>query len=105
MEGTAATKPVTGHNGTFSLTVNQLFPSHYSPGLFTVVVTGPGGAQASADFMVIPGVLRFRPALIVRPLAVRPLAVRPLAVRPASTTGLPGVTARPGRPAARGRRR
>ena len=55
MEGTAATKPVTGHNGTFSLTVNQLFPSHYSPGLFTVVVTGPGGAQASADFMVIPG--------------------------------------------------
>ena len=54
MVGTAATKPVTGHDGTFSVTVNQLFPGPYPPGLFTVVVTGRGGAQASANFMVIP---------------------------------------------------
>ncbi len=54
MARTAETKPVTGHNGTLSLTVNRLFPGPYPPGLFTVVVTGPGGAQASADFMVIP---------------------------------------------------
>jgi hypothetical protein len=54
MEGTAATKPVTGHDGTFSVTVNQLFRGPYPAGLFTVVITGPDGAQASADFMVIP---------------------------------------------------
>jgi hypothetical protein len=54
MKGTAATKPVTGHDGTFSVTVNQLFSGPYPDGLFTVVVTEPGGAQASASFMVIP---------------------------------------------------
>ncbi|MGD0604307.1 MAG: serine/threonine-protein kinase [Streptosporangiaceae bacterium] len=54
MGATAATKPVAGPDGTFSLTVNRLFPGPYQPGLYTVVVTGPGGAQASADFMVIP---------------------------------------------------
>jgi serine/threonine protein kinase len=54
MVGTAATKPVTGHDGTFSVTVNRLFPGPYPDGLFTVVVTGPGGARASASFMVIP---------------------------------------------------
>src|SRR5450755_3427947 len=54
MVGTAATKPVTGHDGTFSVTVNQLFRGPYPAGLFTVVVTGPGGTQASANFMVIP---------------------------------------------------
>lgn len=54
MQGTAATKPVTGHDGTFSVTVNQLFRGPYPAGLFTVVVTGPGGAQARANFMVIP---------------------------------------------------
>ena len=51
---TATVKPVTGPDGTFSFTVNQLFPSPYPLGLFTVKVTGSGDAQASTQFMVLP---------------------------------------------------
>jgi hypothetical protein len=54
MRKTATIKPVTGQDGTFSFTVNQLFPSPYPLGLFTVKVTGSDGAQASTQFMVIP---------------------------------------------------
>jgi serine/threonine protein kinase len=54
MASTSATKPVTGRNGTFSVTVNQLFPGPYAPGLFTVAVTASGGAQARASFVVLP---------------------------------------------------
>jgi serine/threonine protein kinase len=54
MASTSAVKPVTGRNGTLSITVNRLFPGPFPPGLFTVVVTGTGGARASAAFMVIP---------------------------------------------------
>jgi Protein kinase domain len=55
MEKTATIKPVTGQDGTFSFTVKQLFPSLFPLGLFTVEVTGSGGAQATTQFMVLPG--------------------------------------------------
>jgi hypothetical protein len=55
LQKTATIKPVTGPDGTFSFTVNQLFPSPYPLGLFTVKVTGSDGAEASTQFMVIPG--------------------------------------------------
>jgi serine/threonine protein kinase len=55
LQKTATVKPVTSQNGTFSFTVNQLFPSPYPLGLFTVEVTDAHGAQASTQFMVIPG--------------------------------------------------
>jgi hypothetical protein len=51
---TATVKPVTSQNGTISFTVNQLFPSPYPLGLFTVEVTDSHGGQASTQFMVIP---------------------------------------------------
>jgi serine/threonine protein kinase len=54
MQKTATVRPVTGQDGTFSFTVNQLFPSPYPLGLFTVEVTGSHDAQASTQFMVIP---------------------------------------------------
>jgi Protein kinase domain len=54
LQKTATVKPVTGQNGTFSFAVNQLFPSPYPLGLFTVEVTDSHGAQASTQFMVIP---------------------------------------------------
>jgi hypothetical protein len=56
LQKTATVKPVTSQNGTFSFTVNQLFPSAYPYplGLFTVEVTGSAGDQASTQFMVIP---------------------------------------------------
>jgi serine/threonine protein kinase len=54
LQKTATVKPVTGPDGTFSFTVNQLFPSPYPLGLFTVKVTGSGGAEASTQFIVLP---------------------------------------------------
>ena len=54
LQKTATIKPVTSQRGTFSFTVNQLFPSPYPLGLFTVEVTGSHGAKASTQFMVIP---------------------------------------------------
>jgi Protein tyrosine and serine/threonine kinase len=54
MQKTATVKPVTGQDGTFSFTVNQLFPGSYPLGLYTVEITGSGGAQASTQFLVIP---------------------------------------------------
>ena len=54
LQKTATIEPVTGQDGTFSFTVNQLFPSPYPLGIFTVKVTGSGDAQASTQFMVIP---------------------------------------------------
>jgi hypothetical protein len=55
MQKTATTKPVTSQDGTLSFTVNRVFPGQFPLGLFTVDVTGSHGAQASTQFMVIPG--------------------------------------------------
>jgi hypothetical protein len=55
LQETATVKPVTSQDGTFSFTVNQLFPSPYPLGLFTVEVTDSLGAQASTQFTVLPG--------------------------------------------------
>jgi hypothetical protein len=54
MRKTATIKPVTGQDGSFSFTVNRLFPGQFPLGLFTVNVAGSHGAQASTQFMVIP---------------------------------------------------
>ena len=54
MDSTATIKPVTSQDGTLSFTVKQLFPSLFPLGLFTVEVTGSGGAQATTQFMVLP---------------------------------------------------
>jgi hypothetical protein len=54
MHKTATIKPVTGQDGSFSFTVNRLFPGQFPLGLFTVDVTGSHGAQASTQFMVLP---------------------------------------------------
>jgi len=55
LQKTATIKPVTGQDGTLSFTVDELFPSPYPLGIFTIEVTGSGGAQASTQFLVIPG--------------------------------------------------
>jgi hypothetical protein len=54
MNMTAATDPVTGQHGTVTITVNQLFPAPFQPGLYTVQVSQAGGAKASTQFMVVP---------------------------------------------------
>jgi hypothetical protein len=54
MNMTAATDPVTGQHGTVTITVNQLFPGPFQPGLYTVMVSQVGGARASTQFMVLP---------------------------------------------------
>jgi serine/threonine protein kinase len=54
LQKTATVKPVTSQTGTFSFTVNQLFPGPYPLGLYTVEVTDSHGGQASTQFMVIP---------------------------------------------------
>jgi hypothetical protein len=40
--------------GTFLLDIHRLFPGTLKLGLFTVEVSGPGGAEASTTFIVIP---------------------------------------------------
>jgi hypothetical protein len=54
MNKTAATDPVTGQDGTATITVNQLFHARFQQGLYTVQVTQAGGAKASTQFMVVP---------------------------------------------------
>jgi serine/threonine protein kinase len=51
---TASARPRADRNGTFRFTVNQLFPDAIRQGRFTVVVTEPGGRQASTAFIVLP---------------------------------------------------
>jgi len=50
----AATDPVTGQHGTVTITVTELFPTPFQPGLYTVQVSQAGGARASTQFMVVP---------------------------------------------------
>jgi len=45
---------VTPSAGTFELNINQLFPSALQLGMFDVRVTGPGGHEATTEFIVIP---------------------------------------------------
>jgi hypothetical protein len=40
--------------GTFQLDINKLFPGALQLGAFEVRVTGPGGRQASTNFIVVP---------------------------------------------------
>jgi serine/threonine protein kinase len=54
MNMAAATDPVTGQDGTVTITVNHLFPAPLQPGLYTVQVNQAGDAKASTQFMVIP---------------------------------------------------
>jgi hypothetical protein len=50
----ATTKPVAGAAGTFSFTVNELFPQTVQLGDFHVVVTAPGGQKVTTEFIVLP---------------------------------------------------
>ena len=81
---TAKVKPVVAADGTLRLNINQLFPGSLRLGQFIVEVSGPDGRGASTVFLV-DTVGRL--------------------ISPASTTGLPGGSARPGRQAGSGRRR
>ena len=45
---------VTPSAGTFQLNINQLFPDAVQLGKFDVRVTGPGGREATTEFIVIP---------------------------------------------------
>jgi hypothetical protein len=45
---------VTPSAGTFQLNINQLFPHALQLGLFDVRVTGPGGREATTEFIVVP---------------------------------------------------
>jgi len=48
------TVTVTPAGGTFLLNIHRLFPDPLTLGLYTVEVSGPGGAEASTTFIVIP---------------------------------------------------
>jgi len=55
--GTSPVRPVVDQQGTFNYAVNQeheFFPRQIPPGVYDVVVTGPGGRQARARFQVNP---------------------------------------------------
>ena len=45
---------VTPSAGTFQLNISQLFPDAVQLGKFDVRVTGPGGREATTEFIVIP---------------------------------------------------
>ncbi|HTQ90390.1 MAG TPA: hypothetical protein VMK84_12955, partial [Streptosporangiaceae bacterium] len=45
---------VTPSAGTFQLNISQLFPDAVQLGLFDVKVSGPGGREATTEFIVIP---------------------------------------------------
>jgi len=45
---------VTPSAGTFQLNINQLFPDAVQLGLFDVRLTGPGGREATTEFIVTP---------------------------------------------------
>src|SRR5262249_2210268 len=48
------TVTVTPAGGTFLLNIHRLFPDPLTLGLYTVEVSGPGGAEASTTFILIP---------------------------------------------------
>jgi hypothetical protein len=91
-------RPVVDQKGTFNYAVNQqheFFPQRIPPGVYHVVVTGPGGRRAAARFLVT-----------VPPTGQGPPAGQAAgAVRaPGSTTGPPAGNTRPDRSAGPGRR-
>ncbi len=51
---TSPVKPVTGADGTFKVSVSQLYPDSLKPGQFTVDVAGSDGHTTSTEFIVIP---------------------------------------------------
>ena len=51
---TSPVKPVTGADGTFKISVSQLYPNSLQLGVFTVDVAGSDGHTASTEFIVIP---------------------------------------------------
>ena len=51
---TSSYHAVTLPDGTFSVTVKQLYPDPLQLGLVTVTATGPGGPAAQTRFMVLP---------------------------------------------------
>jgi hypothetical protein len=53
--GQSPVKPVVDMQGTFNYAVNQgheWFPRQIPPGVYQIVVTGPGGRRARASFRV-----------------------------------------------------
>ena len=96
--GASPVRPVVDLQGTFNYAVNQqheFFPQRIPPGVYHVVVTGPGGRHARARFLVN-----------VPPTGQSPPAAQAAgAVRVAgSTTGPPAGNTRPDRSAGPGRR-
>jgi hypothetical protein len=96
--GTSPVRPVVDQKGTFNYAVNQqheFFPQRLPPGVYHVVVTGPGGHRARARFLVNTP----------PPGQGPPAGQAAGAVRAAgSTTGPPAGNTRPDRSAGSGRR-
>jgi len=95
--GESPIRPVVDMRGTFNYAVNQgheFFPQGLPPGVYQVVVTGPGGRRAWARFQVNP------PPVQGPPTGQAAGAVR----MPGSTTGPPAGNTRPDRSAGPGQR-
>jgi len=93
--GASPVRPVVDLKGTFNYAVNQgheFFPRRIPPGVYHVVVTGPGGRRARAQFQVH-----------APPPGQGPQSRA--AIRAGSTTGPPAGSTRPGRSAGPGQRR
>jgi Protein kinase domain len=93
--GQSPVRPVVDQKGTFNYAVNQgheFFPRGIPPGVYHVVVTGPGGRRARAQFQVH-----------APPPSPGPQSRA--AVRTGSTTGPPAGSTRPGRSAGPGQPR
>jgi len=96
--GVSPVRPVVDQKGTFNYAVNQqheFFPQRIPPGVYDVVVTGPGGRRAGARFLV-----NTPPPGQGPPAGQAAGAVR----APGSTTGPPAGNTRPDRSAGPGRR-
>jgi hypothetical protein len=55
--GTSPVRPVVDMKGTFNYAINQgheFFPQRIPPGVYHVVISGPGGRRAQASFRVDP---------------------------------------------------
>jgi len=96
--GASPVRPVVDMKGTFNYAVNQgheFFPRQMPPGVYHLVVTGPGGRRARASFQVNPP-----------PPGQGPPArqARDAIKAPGSTTGPPAGSTRPDRSAGPGQR-
>ncbi|HXZ76360.1 MAG TPA: serine/threonine-protein kinase, partial [Streptosporangiaceae bacterium] len=97
--GASPVRPVVDLEGTFNYAVNQqheFFRQRIPPGVYHVVVTGPGGRRARARFLVTAP----SPGQVPPPAGQAAGAVR----APGSTTGPPAANTRPDRSAGPGRR-